>query len=81
MATNQSLLADHARALAYARNGGRRPARFERQENIRTSVLFSATMPLDVEAHWTWRNPLNVIPAFMLLVLLIGIIGTIVSLI
>ena len=73
--------ATHTYIGAYTRNGGPRPSRFERQENIRTSVLFSAAMPLDVEAHWTWRNPLNIIPAFMLLVLLIAIIGTIASLI
>ena len=33
-------------------------------------------MPLDTNAHWTWSNPLNVLPALVLLAMLIAIVGT-----
>jgi hypothetical protein len=34
-------------------------------------------MPLDTEAHWDWRNPLNVIPATVLLVYLLALMAAI----
>lgn len=36
-------------------------------------------MPLDIEPHWSWSNPLNLIPAFLLLMLLISAIELLVS--
>ena len=32
-------------------------------------------MPLDTDIHWDWRNPLNILPASLLLVTLVGLIG------
>ena len=64
-----------------ARTGGLRPLQFEHQENTRTSVLPSTPLLLDAEVHWTWGNPLNLIPAAMLLVFVISIVETIFSLI
>jgi len=31
-------------------------------------------MPLDIEPHWSWANPLNLIPAFVLLMLLVSVV-------
>jgi hypothetical protein len=36
---------------------------------------FGSHMPLDTQLHWDWRNPLNIIPAFMLLLLVLTIVG------
>lgn len=80
MATiEQQLRAQYA---SQARTGGKlpRPTRFERHENVRTSAIYGSHMPLDTEAHWTWRNPLNILPALLLLFFLIGVIGTIATL-
>ena len=38
-------------------------------------------MSLDSDAHWDIRNPLNIIPLFILLVLLLGVSALITSLI
>jgi hypothetical protein len=32
-------------------------------------------MPLDTDAHWDWRNPLNVIPAMILLLIVIALVA------
>lgn len=82
MATQEQRLAAYA-ATAKARTGGtrdQRPNRFERLENIRTSQISSSAMPLDTEAHWSWRNPLIILPLLMLLLFVIAIVGTIVTL-
>lgn len=41
-----------------------------------TIELFGGShMPLDTESHWSWRNPANLIPlAVLLLILLPGIL-------
>jgi hypothetical protein len=36
-------------------------------------------MPLDTAIHWVWDNPLNILPAFVLLATLIAIIGMMVA--
>lgn len=65
------------------RTGGRlpRPTQLERHENTRTSAIHGSHMPIDTETHWTWRNPLNILPALVLLFFVIGIVGTILTLI
>ncbi len=35
----------------------------------------AAHMPLDAEIHWDARNPLNIVPAIIALVLLIAILS------
>ena len=32
-------------------------------------------MPLDTDVHWEWSNPLNIIPAVILLFVLAAIVG------
>ena len=32
-------------------------------------------MPIDTNVHWDWRNPLNILPAIILVILAIGMIG------
>jgi|HigsolmetaAR206D_1030411.scaffolds.fasta_scaffold12284_2 hypothetical protein len=32
-------------------------------------------MPLDTEIHWSWDNPLNLIPLGMLVLWAIGLLG------
>jgi hypothetical protein len=36
-------------------------------------------MPLDTEPHWSWRNPLNILPAIILLLALLAIVGVIIT--
>jgi hypothetical protein len=71
-------LADNPRA----RLGGPRlphsAAREELVERFAPGAIFGSHMPLDTEAHWDWRNPLNVIPAAILLVILIALVAAIV---
>ncbi|MFN8476740.1 MAG: hypothetical protein U0074_02795 [Kouleothrix sp.] len=35
--------------------------------------------PLDIHLHWEWRNPLNIIPAFMVAMVLAAVIGLLVG--
>jgi hypothetical protein len=39
-----------------------------------------AHMPLDTTVHWDWRNPLNVLPALFLLVLVLAVVGSLLTL-
>jgi hypothetical protein len=68
---------------ARARSGGPRPrgtsaAREQRIERLINASIFGSHMPLDTDAHWDWSNPLNVIPAAILLVCLIALVASIV---
>ena len=47
-------------------------------ERFTTGAIFGSHMPLDTEAHWDWRNPLNVIPALILLLIVIALVAAIV---
>jgi len=47
-------------------------------ERFTTGAIFGSHMPLDTEAHWDWRNPLNVIPAMVLLLIVIALVAAIV---
>ncbi len=40
-----------------------------------SNTPFGSHMPLDTRMHWNWRNPLNVIPAFMILLFVVTLIG------
>ena len=40
---------------------------------------FRSHMPLDTDIHWDWRNPLNIIPAIILLVTVIDLLSLLVS--
>jgi hypothetical protein len=47
-------------------------------ERFATGAIFGSHMPLDTEAHWDWRNPLNIIPAMILLLIVIALVAAIV---
>jgi len=47
-------------------------------EYIMSNTTFGSHMPLDTQMHWDWRNPLNIIPAFMILLFVLTIIGLLV---
>jgi hypothetical protein len=47
-------------------------------ERFTTGAIFSSHMPLDIETHWDWRNPLNVIPAAILLLIVIALVAALV---
>jgi hypothetical protein len=36
-------------------------------------------MPLDIDPHWDWSNPLNIIPALVLLLVIIAAVALIVG--
>jgi hypothetical protein len=36
-------------------------------------------MPIDTSIHWDWRNPLNILPALILVVLVISVIGMVLA--
>jgi hypothetical protein len=36
-------------------------------------------MPIDTSIHWDWRNPLNILPALILVVLMIAVIGMVLA--
>jgi hypothetical protein len=71
------------RATPRARQGGPRlphtsAASEELFERIATGTIFGSHMPLDTDAHWEWRNPLNVIPALIVLVIVVALVAAIV---
>ena len=47
-------------------------------ERFTKGAIFGSHMPLDSEAHWDWRNPLNIIPAMLLLLIVIALVAAIV---
>ncbi len=36
-------------------------------------------MPLDTGIHWQWRNPLNILPAIIVLLLLVALVTMVVA--
>jgi hypothetical protein len=71
---------DSLAAEPRTRFGGprRRPptaTRYERDEHYGTTNYRGSHMPLDTTIHWDWRNPLNILPALILLVLVVGLIA------
>ena len=47
-------------------------------ERFTSGAIFGSHMPLDIDAHWDWRNPLNIIPAMLLLLIVIALVAAIV---
>ena len=72
-------LAGNPRTL---RGGPRRPrpaaTREDLVERFATGAIFGSHMPIDIDAHWSWNNPLNVIPAMILLLVVIVLVAAIV---
>ena len=75
-----------ASATPRARTGGPRDpqgARSEQRhdwyERFVAQTSYGSHMPLDTDAHWEWSNPLNIIPAFMLLMIGLAALGMLVG--
>jgi hypothetical protein len=45
----------------------------------RNATSRGSHMPLDTDMHWDWRNPLNIIPALILLNMIVALIALLVS--
>jgi hypothetical protein len=76
-------LADDRLAMPRVRTG--RPHRqfraatlYECNERFSRDRLGSH-MPLDTSIHWEWRNPLNILPALILAVLALAVIGMVLA--
>lgn len=62
------------------RTGGRKPRRSDEGRNtlyerISSYATAGSHMPLETELHWQWANPLNIIPAFIALLLVIALVA------
>ena len=74
---------DNRSATAHARTGG--PRHYFRstntlEHNERSSSERSGShMPIDTGIHWEWRNPLNVLPALILVFFAIAVIAMILA--
>jgi hypothetical protein len=72
---------DNRPATAHARTGGPRRAPsigFERNERV-ANDRGGSHMPIDTGIHWEWRNPLNILPALILLFLLIDLVAMVLA--
>jgi hypothetical protein len=47
-------------------------------QHFTTGAIPGSHMPLDTDVHWDWRNPLNAIPAMVLLVIVIALVAALV---
>ena len=60
------------------RAGGPRGNRPETLNNAAGYFMSNKTagshMPIDTQIHWDWRNPLNILPAFMALLFLLTVV-------
>lgn len=76
--------ASSALPAAYERTGGPRGGNsMERSDELvdylKTSTPFGSHMPLDAQMHWSWSNPLNIIPAFIALLFVLTVLGLIIG--
>ena len=86
MAISQAYSDTSVRELAAeprARLGGPRPTgpaivRESWLERFTAGPVFGSHMPLDIDIHWEWRNPLNLIPAMILLLIVLALVAAIV---
>ena len=74
---------DTASELRARRGGprGRGPAPATADARFNSSMIHATLgshMPIDTEIHWDWSNPLNIIPAALLLLFVIALIAAIV---
>lgn len=70
------------------RTGGPREPRGSRKHQQRSTDFYNrfasnsasgSHMPLDLDLHWDWANPLNVIPAFVILLFVIATVAFVVG--
>lgn len=63
-------------------SGGRRRSDAKRTnfyERFASNAFGGPHMPLDLDIHWQWSNPLNIFPAFALLLVIIAAVALIVG--
>jgi hypothetical protein len=48
-------------------------------ERFANSASSGSYMPLDLDIHWQWSNPLNIFPAFALLLVIIAAVALVVG--
>jgi hypothetical protein len=48
--------------------------RHEQYERQLIDTPYGSHMPLDTSVHWDWRNPLNILPALVLFVVLLALV-------
>jgi hypothetical protein len=48
-------------------------------EYFTSNTPFGSHMPLDTRMHWDWRNPLNIIPALVVLLFVLTVIGLLIQ--
>jgi hypothetical protein len=61
------------------RRGGQRRQRHtmtphEQYERYLIDPPYGSHMPLDTSVNWDWRNPLNILPALLLFVVLLALV-------
>lgn len=77
--THTDNLPTAARTRTGAPHGSSRPANaYERNERLSNNRLGSH-MPIDTTIHWEWHNPLNILPALILLFLTIAVIAMVLA--
>jgi hypothetical protein len=54
------------------------PSAYERSQHS-TSDRRGSHMPIDTDIHWEWRNPLNILPALILAVIVIDVIAMVLA--
>jgi hypothetical protein len=69
--------------MARERSGGpRRPrggqSRYEVLDVSGRSITSGSHMPLDADPHWRWNNPLNILPAAIVVLLLLALVSLII---
>lgn len=48
---------------------------YERANRYGPSDYFGSHMPLDADIHWHWRNPLNILPALLLVLFVLAVVA------
>jgi hypothetical protein len=57
------------------RRGSPTATRYERDQHYGTAEHRGSHMPLDTTAHWEWSNPINILPALILILLAVALVA------
>jgi hypothetical protein len=55
------------------------PTQYERDEYYGATNYHGSHMPLDTTMHWDWRNPLNILPGLILLLLVVALVASVLA--
>lgn len=50
-------------------------SRYEHPSRYMNSMSNGSAMPLELETHWSWNNPLNIIPALLVAFFLLALVA------